>query len=271
MTDALLPLIVEPEQLEAVLGKENLVVIHISKRERYAEFHVPGAVFLQGPQFVRVEKPVMGLLPHADELRQLLEANGISPETHVVAYDDEGGGWASRLLWTLDCIGHRHFSLLNGGLVSWVSEGFPISRDNVQPGSGYYPVFYQDGPVANAEYILSRLGGADFVPLDSRTPQEFSGEKKLAARAGHIPGAQLLNWVDTMDQSRNLRFKPEAELRAMLEQRGITPDKEVLCYCQSHHRSSHAYIMLKMLGYTRLKGYPGAWTDWGNRPDTPVE
>ncbi len=271
MTDALLPLITEPEQLEAVLGNERLLVVHISKPERYAEFHVPGAIYLQGPQFVRVEKPVMGLLPHASDLQQLLEACGISPDTHVVACDDEGGGWASRLLWTLDCIGHQHFSLLNGGLVSWVSEGFPISRDNAHPGTGHYPLSYQDGPVANTDYILQRLGNTDFIPLDSRTPQEFTGAKKLAARGGHIPGAQLLNWIDTMDQDRNLRFKPEAELRALLEQRGVTPDKEVLCYCQSHHRSSHAYIMLKSLGYTRVKGYPGAWSDWGNRSDTPVE
>jgi len=266
-----LPLVTEPEQLEAVLGSDNLVVVHISKPERYAEFHVPGAIHLQGEQFVRVEKPLMGLLPHADRLQQLLEASGISPETHVVACDDEGGGWASRLLWTLDCIGHKHFSLLNGGLVSWSNEGFPISRDKTPPGTGSYPLTYRQGPVADAEYILTRLGDEDFVPLDSRTPQEFTGEKKLAARGGHIPGAQLLNWVDTMDRHRNLRFKPGDELRAMLEQRGITPDREVLCYCQSHHRSSHSCIMLKSLGYSRVKGYPGAWSDWGNRVDTPIE
>jgi len=271
VTESLLPLIAEPEQLEAVLNDGNLVVVHITKPERYAEFHVPGAIFLQGAQFVRVEKPVMGLLPHPGDLQQVLENAGISPDTHVVAYDDEGGGWASRLLWTLDCIGHEHSSLLNGGLVAWVNEGFPISREPTHPGTGRYPVQYRDEPVANAEYILSRLGDADFVPLDSRTPQEFSGEKKLAARGGHIPGAQLLNWVDTMDQNCNLRFKPEDELLAMLEARGVTPDKEVLCYCQSHHRSSHACIMLKSLGYPRVKGYPGAWSDWGNRPDTPVE
>jgi len=271
VTSPLLPLIAEPEQLEAVLNNGNLVVVHITKPERYAEFHVPGAVYLQGAQFVRVEKPVMGLLPRPEDLRQVLENTGISPDTHVVACDDEGGGWASRLLWTLDCIGHQHFSLLNGGLVAWVNEGFPISREPAHPGAGRCPVQYRDEPVANAEYILSRLGDADFVPLDSRTPQEFSGEKKLAARGGHIPGAQLLNWVNTMDQNRNLRFKPQDELLAMLEARGVTPDKEVLCYCQSHHRSSHAYIMLRSLGYPRVKGYPGAWSDWGNRPDTPVE
>ncbi len=271
MSNPLLPLIAEPEQLEAILGDRRLVVLHITKPERYAEFHVPGAIFLEGARFVRVEKPLAGLLPRENDLQGVLEDIGISPDSHVVAYDDEGGGWASRLLWTLECIGHRDFSLLNGGLLAWVNEGFPVSREPAHPGSGHYPVSYRPEPVANADYILSRLGDSDFLTLDARTPEEYSGAKKLAARGGHIPGAKLLNWLDTMDRMRNLRLRPEAELRAMLEARGVTPDKEVVCYCQSHHRSSHTFIMLRSLGYPRIKGYPGAWSEWGNREDTPVE
>jgi len=271
VSESLLPLIAEPEQLQAVLGHENLVILHITKPERYAEFHVPGALSLEAMHYIKMEKPVFGLLPDAENFGALLESLGISPETHVIAYDDEGGGWASRFLWTLDVAGHRHFSLLNGGLVSWVSEDFPVSQEPVTPGRGTYSVSWRNEPLADADYILSRLGDPDFALLDSRTPQEFSGEKKFSARGGHIPGAALLDRADTMDQSRNLRLKPEAELREMLEQRGLTSDKEIVCYCQSHHRSAHAYIMLKALGYTRIKGYPGAWSDWANRPDTPVE
>ena len=57
----------------------------------------------------------------------------------------------------------------------------------------------------------------------------------------------------------------------MYEKLGVTPDKEVIVYCQTHHRSSHTYVILKALGYPRVKGYPGAWSEWGNSPDTPVE
>ncbi len=269
--EPLLPLIVEPSELETALGDDRLLVLQITKPEKYAEYHIPGAVLVEGPRFVRVEKPVMGLLPSADELGRLFESLGMTPDTHIVTCDDEGGGWASRFLWTLDVVGHRHYSLLNGGLIAWATEGYPLDREPVTVCRGRYPVFKQSGPVADAGYILSRLGEPGLALLDSRTPQEFSGEKKLATRGGHIPGAVNLNWTDTMDQMRNLRFKPEDELRDMLEQRGLTPDKEIICYCQSHHRSSHAYIMLKALGYPRIKGYPGAWSDWGNRPDTPVE
>jgi thiosulfate/3-mercaptopyruvate sulfurtransferase len=270
MTTPLLPLLVEPEQLAETLGHERLLVLHITKPERYA-YHIPGALFVQGMQLVRIEKPVMGMLPHTETLSALFTSLGMTPETHVVTCDDEGGGWASRFLWTLDAVGHRHFSLLNGGLASWLNEGHPYEQTPASASAGHYEVGGFTPATVDADYILSRLNAPDLGLLDSRTPQEFSGEKRFAERGGHIPGAVNLNWLDTMDTTRNLRFKPRDQLLEMLESRGLTPDKEIICYCQSHHRSSHAYIMLKMLGYERISGYPGAWSEWGNRSDTPVE
>ncbi len=271
MNTPLLPLVVEPEQLAAALGHERLLILHITRPERYA-FHIPGAILLQGMQFVRIEKPVMGLLPDARTLGELFASLGMTADTHVVACDDEGGGWAGRFLWTLDAVGHRHCSLLNGGLVAWLNEGHPYEQTAATPQRGAeYPVDGFTRATLQIDYLLSRLHAPDLGLLDSRTPEEFTGAKRLAERGGHIPGAVNLNWLDTMDAARNLRFKPADQLRDMLEARGLTPDKEIVCYCQSHHRSSHAYIMLKMLGYERVRGYPGAWSEWGNRSDTPVE
>ncbi|MHA5861605.1 rhodanese-like domain-containing protein, partial [Pseudomonas aeruginosa] len=50
-----------------------------------------------------------------------------------------------------------------------------------------------------------------------------------------------------------------------------TPDKEVITHCQTHHRSGFTYLVAKALGYPRVKGYAGSWSEWGNHPDTPVE
>ncbi len=80
-----------------------------------------------------------------------------------------------------------------------------------------------------------------------------------------------LNWVTAMDQRRKMRLKQEGGLRRMLSSLGVTPDKEIIVYCQTHHRSSHTYIMLKALGFPNVKAYPGSWAEWGNSPETPIE
>ena len=127
-----------------------------------------------------------------------------------------------------------------------------------------------DGLV-EAEYILNNLGNPEVVLLDTRTPDEYSGRKRFATRGGHIPGAVNLDWTLTLDRAQNLRWKPEQELRAMFERIGVTLDREVIVYCQTHHRSSHIYVVLKSFGYRRVRGYVGAWSEWGNLMGVPVE
>jgi thiosulfate/3-mercaptopyruvate sulfurtransferase len=126
-------------------------------------------------------------------------------------------------------------------------------------------------PVATRQFILDHLSDDNVVVFDNRSPAEFNGTKVFAQRGGHIPGAINIDWMATMDMEHDKRLKPEAELREMLESQGITTDKTVVMYCQAHHRSAHTYIVLKSLGYEKIKGYPGAWSDWGNEPNTPIE
>jgi thiosulfate/3-mercaptopyruvate sulfurtransferase len=73
-----------------------------------------------------------------------------------------------------------------------------------------------------------------------------------------------------MDSARALRLKLRDELAAKFAALGVTADKEVVTYCHTHHRSSHTYIVLKSLGFERIKGYPGSWSEWGNDPSTPI-
>jgi thiosulfate/3-mercaptopyruvate sulfurtransferase len=266
-----LPLIVEADVIEAHLGAPELLIVDLSEAAVHAQGHVPDAVHLDYPTLIAQEPPAMGMVPDNARLSEAFSAIGMTPASHVVAYDDAGNTKAGRLLWTLDLIGHAHASLLNGGLHAWSNEGHAVEGGETEPRRSAYKAVRGAKVIADKAYVLAHLGEPDVVVLDARTPAEFSGADRRAARAGHIPGAVNLDWMLAVDTARNMRLKPEAELRALLAERGVTPDKEIIPHCQTHHRSSHVYVVLKALGYPRIRAYAGSWSEWGNDPALPVE
>lgn len=271
MAEPRFPLLIEPAELADHLGAPLLRIVDLNAAPLYLRAHIPGAVALEYASIVAARPPAQAELPPSERLSAVLSAIGVSPEHHVVAYDDEGNGHAARLLWTLDVIGHRGASLLNGGLKAWLAEGRPTESSTPQISPTHYPVHIGTDVAADKNYILAHLNDPSVVLVDARSPGEYAGKMKRAARAGHIPGAVNFNWTDAMDPKRQLRLKDQAQLRRALEGLGVTPDKEVITYCQTHHRSAHTYMVLKALGYPRVKAYAGSWSEWGNLPDTPIE
>jgi thiosulfate/3-mercaptopyruvate sulfurtransferase len=265
------PRLVDPAALAEQLDTPGLRIVDLSKPETYAQLHVPGAVHLDYARIVGARPPVMGLLPDPQALAAVLGELGIDADTEVVAYDDEGGGRAARLLWTLQAHAHTRCALVDGGLHAWANEGHPLSRDPVSVTPTQYAPGYAGAGVAERDYILEHLSDADLCLVDTRSAGEYQGSDRRAARGGHIPGAVHLEWTDLMDREHNLRLKPRAQIEAMLAERGVAPEKQVITYCQTHHRSAHTWFVLRHLGYARVLGYPGAWSDWGNQPDTPIE
>lgn len=263
--------LIEPEQLAAELGQPGRVIVDLCKPEVYAAGHIPGAVSLAFPSIVRVQAPVMGLLPDEAKLSAVLSGLGITPNTHVIAYDDEGGGKASRFLWTLAAVGHKHWSLLNGGLHAWTGDGHPVTTTPSVAAPSEYPAHYTGEVVADRAYILAHLKDNATVIVDARSPGEYNGTDVRAERGGHIPSAVNFDWQLGMDRNRGLRLRSAGDLLPKLTALGITPDKEAIAYCHTHHRSALTFVMLKALGFERVRGYPGSWSDWGNRADTPIE
>ena len=264
-----LPLVIEPRDLLARLDAPELILVDLTSVARDEAGHIPGARFVDPKRTQLGLPPAPGLLPTQAALEALFSELGHRPDAVYVVYDDEGGGWAGRFIWLLDVIGHKAYHYLDGGIHSWIAEGLALSHYLPDAATAPVSLTLHDEPTATREYLQSRLGAADLAIWDARSEAEYTGEKVLAAKGGHIPGAKHLEWTAGMDKTRSLRIR--TDMAQILKDLGITPDKEVITHCQTHHRSGFTYLVAKALGYPRVKGYAGSWGEWGNHPDTPVE
>lgn len=264
-----LPLVIEPTDLLKKLNNKNFILIDIGHPVRFAQGHIQGAYHID-PNQLRPKTGFMGFLPSLSDLEALFGGIGYRPDLTYVVYDDEGGGWAGRFIWMLDSIGHKNYHYLNGGLYAWAKEGYPLSAEQTPRLISTTPSLHLDTtPTATLDYIQDRLQAEDLVIWDARSPDEYDGDKVLANRGGHIPGAINFEWTAAMDMANGLRIRED--IADCLIKLGITRDKEIITHCQTHHRSGFTYLIAKALGYPRVKAYAGSWSEWGNNPNTPVE
>lgn len=263
-----LPLLLEPADLQAQLDQKNLLIVDMCSAENYQSGHVPGALHLPPKSILKGEAPTPGKIADREQLETVFEQLGLTPETHVVAYDDEGGGWAGRLIWTLDAIGHHHYSYLNGGIHAWRAEGLAETKDISSRTLVKQSFTIDPAVVIEVNDVLEQLKKDNSVVWDARSPEEFRGEKVLAKRGGHMPKAINAEWTSLMDPSNALRIRKDALTH--LNSLGFNDSQSIITHCQTHHRSGFTYLLGKILGFD-IKGYHGSWSEWGNHPDTPIE
>ena len=271
MTDHANPhLLTSPDALRAALEQPaKPLLIDLRPPEDFAAGHIPGAVHLDlwGVSLIDTDpaplKAFMWMIDHLFQLR------GVEQSTPVVVYDEQSGMRAARAFWFLEYFGHPDVKVLDGGFGAWTRAGLPVTRDAVAPTQSTWTGTPQERAIATWRDVEARLGQRDVVILDTRSDDEYTGTLVRAKRGGRIPGAVHVEW--TRNLGPDGRFKPVDELRKMYESAGVTPDKEVVTYCQGGYRAAHGYLALRLLGYPRVRNYTGSWKEWGDREDLPIE
>lgn len=265
-------LIVDPVTLKQAIDSNNvdkhICIVDLSSQDSYEQGHIPGAVFLPFQSLLCGTAPAPGKIASTENLNTVFSYLGLNDDTHFIVYDDEGGGWAGRFIWTLDAIGHKNYSYLDGGIHAWRQEGFETETHNNTRPPVNANVTIQKAVITEIPDILDGLENNNIQIWDARSPLEYTGQRINAAKAGHIPGAINAEWTSLMDHQAGLRIRKDA--KAYLSSLGLTGELPIITHCQSHHRSGFTYLVGKSLGFD-IRGYHGSWSEWGNHPDTPVE
>ncbi len=282
--------------------KPGVVLVDVRAPSEYASGHIPGAINIPATSFYFTKKQVDGKVikydaPSPSQLIDILTQHGITPDTHVVAYDVGVSSYAGRFPWVLRSYGHKKASVIDGGIDKWKdADGRALEtepRVAVKATIPYKIGAYNELRATKSDVLQALdLASANkvkpgYVIYDIRTPGEYAGttlpDRTDGARAGHIPGAVFSDYgtfiyTDYLDANgqpvknsfngKNVKvLKKPAELEAAFASKGLTKDKTVFAYCEGGFRSGVYTLVLKGLGFEKVYNYDGSWNEWSKQDD----
>jgi len=255
------------------LEKENLRIIDIRDNVKlYWTNHIPGAVYIHPESLRWPDRGVPVKLIPPSELIALLGAAGITEKSSIVVYGSRNDFNATYLLWSLDYIGHRSSSILDGGYMKWVEEKFPVMQEfpKINPTTYPEPPHLHDEVYATLEEVKEAVENKRALIVDVRPLNLYTGDEGFWIRNGHIKTAVHHYWEEDLAQDGS--WKDKETLKEHYAQSGIVPDKTIIVSCGQGQMSSHTYFTLHhVLGFPNVSNYDGSFSEWSNVADLPVE
>jgi len=272
-------LLVTAAWLAGHVNDANLVLLHVGPKPEYDAMHIPGARFLSLADLSVTDRSPGGLtlqLPAPDDLRQRLQALGISNSSRIVVYfghENPSVSPVARVMFTLDYAGlGAQASVLDGGLDAWTGAGQATTTDVPPARTGTLAPLAVRDLVVDADWVKARLGTPGVAIIDSRTPAFYSGEQTGGGqatphKAGHIAGAGSVPFSSTVDEAN--RLKSAADLQKAFADAGVKPGDTIVAYCHIGQQATQVVLAARSLGYT-VRLYDGSFEDWSRR-DYPVD
>jgi len=256
----------------------KIVEVDYDPENGYRKGHIKGASLIWWKR--DINDPIARDIVNKEQFQELMAKNGIKPDTEVIMYGDFNNWFAAFSFWVFKYFGHENIKIMNGGRKKWELENREYTTEEPQIDKTSYTAKEPDEQLREyLDGVKKALDDNNIVMVDVRSPKEFTGEitappeypMEHAQRGGHIPGANNIPWATAVNDADGT-FKSVEELKQIYESKGITSDKNVICYCRIGERSSHSWFVLKyLLGYPNVSNYDGSWTEWGNMIKNPIE
>jgi len=274
------PVLVDTEAVANNLNNKSLKIVEVDydPENAYRQGHLEGASLIWWKR--DINDPITRDIISKSQFEELLSRNGVTAQSEVILYGDFNNWFAAFVFWIFKYYGHEKVKIMNGGRKKWEIEKRSYTKNEPQiPRTDYVAQPPNEGLRAYLFDVRRALEKSDTVLVDVRSPKEFSGEitapaeypMEHAQRGGHIPNANNIPWASAVNDTDGT-FKSVEELKQIYETKGVTPDKDVICYCRIGERSSHTWFVLKyLLGYPQVRNYDGSWTEWGNMIGNPIE
>lgn len=245
-------------------------------RRAYLEGHIPGARqadladHLSGEIIIGVtgRRP----FPEPEQFAAHLGRWGITPDTQVVTYDNEGGLMAASRLWLmLRWLGHDAVAVLDGGYPAWLASGGDVSTEEPVPVPTIYSPALRPELLADVDDVDAARVLETRCVFDSRGAEGYHGGGKYYDPVrGHIAGAGLADRAETM--APDGRFRDAVALRDHFT--SLIGDQEpsrVIFYCGSGVTAAQNVLAMTHAGLPGSRMYVGSWSEWITDPKRPVE
>jgi thiosulfate/3-mercaptopyruvate sulfurtransferase len=260
-------LLLEPTALAKPETGTSFIVLDARTQKAFGASRVPGARWVDAAAWAKAFKDGTDVEGWSARIGNL----GVNASSRVVVYDGSSFNDAARIWWILRFWGVEDVRLLNGNWKTWKSMGLPVETGTPQQA---VPVEFTAKPrskrLATKGLLLASLKDKSLQIVDARSEGEFCGlEKMRNKRAGAIPGAKHLEWIDLIDKETQ-RFKTPDQLRKLFAEAGIDLDRPTATHCQSGGRASVMAFGMELMGASNVANYYASWGEWGNSDDTPI-
>jgi thiosulfate/3-mercaptopyruvate sulfurtransferase len=270
----------EPEWLWQHRNDPNLRIIDCGDAAAYDRAHIPGAVRLVGerfpagcvtPQWLKEPDDPLHLMS-ASTFGDLMGRLGVSANMTVVTYDDFNGTFATRLWWLLTYYGHPAVKVLNGGWQRWLDEGRPATFRETVPAAAQFTPRPNEQMRIRLDELQARHAEPGLQVVNVLWPGMFAGQDNPFgnARVGHIPGSINVPIERFLVDDEIPVIKPGDELRSVLAEAGLSPEREAVIHCHAGVRTTMGVFVTTLLGWNRVRAYDASMAEWANRDDTSL-